>query len=268
MNILNEYTTEDIYIRHAVDELPDGNVFNFHVHDKCEIYYFISGNAEYLVEGSVYPLSKGSLLIMRPGESHCIRILGSEKYERFALNFPLNLFYTLDPKKSLTKIFTERKLGNDNMFIIHGLRDIFDEMFNEMLDNYERRLKILLGMLKILELLNSDAALRFKTDHINYSYEAKILRYVNEHLLDNISVDMLSEHFSLSRSQFGRIFKKASGTSPWDYILAKRLLAAKNMISEGLTAKEAAINCGFEDYSVFYRAFVKKFGHSPSDYFH
>ncbi|MBR0133279.1 MAG: helix-turn-helix domain-containing protein [Lachnospiraceae bacterium] len=36
------------------------------------------------------------------------------------------------------------------------------------------------------------------------------------------------------------------------------------MIAAGLSAKEAAINCGFRDYSVFYRAFVKRFGHSPS----
>ncbi len=229
MDILKEFITDDIYIRHAVDEKPDGNIFHFHVHDKCEIYYFISGNAEYLVEGSVYPLSKGSLLIMRPGEAHCVRILDSEKYERFAINFSLNLFDMLDPRQSLTKIFTARKLGSENMFIIHGLKNILDEMFNEGCDSYDRRLKILLGILKILEMLNSDATLRFKANHRNNSYEGKILRYINEHLLDDISVDMLSEHFSLSRSQFGRIFKKATGTSPWDYISAKRLIVSSDL---------------------------------------
>ena len=265
MNILKEFTTEDIYVRHAIDENPDANVFNFHVHDKCEIYFFVSGNAEYLVEGSVYPLSKGSLLIMRPEEAHCVRILGRETYERFAVNFPLTLFDTLDPRQSLTRIYTARKLGSENMFITSGLRNVFDEMFDESADDYERRLKILLGILKILEMLNSDNTLRFKADSGNNSYEGKILRYINEHLLEDMSVDTLSDYFSLSRSQFGRIFKKATGTSPWDYISAKRLLEAKKMIAAGLSAKEAAISCGFRDYSVFYRAFVKRFGRSPSE---
>ena len=50
------------------------------MHDRCEAYLFISGNAQYLVEGSVYPLERGSLLIMRPGEAHCVRFLGETLY--------------------------------------------------------------------------------------------------------------------------------------------------------------------------------------------
>ena len=45
-------------IRHAISDAPDNRREAFHVHDRCEAYLFISGNAQYLVEGSVYPLER------------------------------------------------------------------------------------------------------------------------------------------------------------------------------------------------------------------
>ncbi|MBQ8196233.1 MAG: AraC family ligand binding domain-containing protein, partial [Oscillospiraceae bacterium] len=75
--MLKEYSFGDIYIRHAIDNSPDEKEFNMHIHDRCEIYFFISGNVEYLVEGSKYPLNENSLMIMRPAEAHSPKITGS-----------------------------------------------------------------------------------------------------------------------------------------------------------------------------------------------
>ena len=87
MDMLKETDLDGLYIRHAIDSVPDSNGAAFHIHDRCELFYFVSGNAQYLVEGSVYPLKRGSLLAMRPGEAHCIRFLSGERYERYAVNF-------------------------------------------------------------------------------------------------------------------------------------------------------------------------------------
>ncbi len=48
--MLNEYSFGEIYIRHAIDDDPDEKDFTMHIHDLCEIYLFISGDVEYLVE--------------------------------------------------------------------------------------------------------------------------------------------------------------------------------------------------------------------------
>ncbi len=262
MDILNEFTVGDMYIRHAIDETPDGRNYDLHIHDKCEIFYFISGSAEYLVEGSVYPLKKGSMLIMRAGEAHCIRILRTDRYERYAINFPLSAFESIDPEGMLTSIYTARELGENNHFHMSGYEDIFEQMCDISLDSYSRQVKIKVGILRILDALN-DASNKKHHPPAENSFEAQMLRYINENLFDKLTVDSLAEHFFLSRSQFGRVFKKATGASPWDYITAKRLITAKEMIEKGYTAKKAAEDCGFSDYSSFYRAFVKRFGNSP-----
>ena len=83
-------------------------------------------------------------------------------------------------------------------------------------------------------------------------------------LFEDITVEQLSGHFFLSVSQFSRLFKEATGASPWAYITAKRLISAREQLQSGISAKKAAERCGFKDYSVFYRAYVKRFGEKPS----
>ena len=48
--MLNEYDNHNIYIRHAIDEKPRLVNDDMHIHSRCEIYFFISGKVDYLVE--------------------------------------------------------------------------------------------------------------------------------------------------------------------------------------------------------------------------
>ena len=259
MNILNETDTDGICIRYASDEKPDPAAFDFHIHDRCEIYYFISGDAEYLVEGSVYRLERGNLLIMSPGEAHCVRIRSRQRYERYAVNFPLSLFDGIDPERRVMRLFTEKPLGSGNLFYDDTLTDKFSRMCADHADNYER---LLTARAYILDILLNLTCGRGTEKGEQTAAAQEILRYVNAHLFEELTVNALAEHFYLSTSQFGRIFRQATGASPREYINAKRLINARVMISDGISAKQAAEDCGFKDYSVFYRSYVKRYGES------
>lgn len=263
MDHLKEYDTGGVYIRHAVDEAPNAAEFVFHVHDRCEIFYFISGEAQYLVEGSVYPLERGSLIIMRPGEAHCTKILRSERYERYAVNFPVSLFDSFDPKRRLMRAYTDRPLGKGNMFDPGRLENIFAEMCADGPDDYDRRLLMTTRLIELIGLINREFDKRSADGVEALTAAERIVRYVNLHLFDELSVPMLAERFYLSPSQFSRVFRQATGAPPWEYITAKRLFAAREMLMNSTPARKAAEACGFGDYSVFYRAYVKRFGSSP-----
>ena len=146
MNTLQEFDSEDLYMRHAVDENPDDKNFFMHVHERCEIFYFVSGNAAYLVEGAEYLLEPGSILIMRPAESHRAKILGKGNYERYAINFSASIIDNIDPQRRLMKAFFDRPLGRGNLyqpaeFEDENMRKVFSEMC-EGVDDYEKRLQI------------------------------------------------------------------------------------------------------------------------------
>ncbi|MCR5584849.1 MAG: AraC family transcriptional regulator [Lachnospiraceae bacterium] len=263
--MLKEYRCNELYVRYAVDEDPPERQLNFHVHEVCEIYYFVGGNAHSLVEASDYPLRKGSLLIMRPGEAHSVRIFKAETYARYAVNFPISVFDAFDPKRILMKPYLDRDLGQGNHFYLPGLEDIFAKMIDENLDEYTRSVVITTGICRLMEIINAEFRSGKQVKKASPTVAEQIVAYVNGNILGDISVDLLAERFFMSKSQFCKIFKEATGASPWKYITAKRLLEAGNMIAEGTPAWEAAEKCGFGDYSSFYRAHVKRFGTGPRD---
>ena len=264
MNILNEFDVNDINFRYAVDDSPDSRNFGLHIHDTCEIFYYIDGADEYLVEGSVYPLAPGNLLIMRPGEAHCVRITSPVRYERFAVNFPLSLFDEIDPERRLMTPFTERTLGQGNIFLLSGLEGYFKDMISGK-DSYEKRLRLTAGILHLLTLICSEYDLRKTEKPRKKNLSEQIASYVNEHLFEELSIPFLASEFYLSESQFRRLFIRTTGAPPWEYITAKRLNEANRLLREGVSAKEVSERCGFREYSSFYRAYKKRFGSCPRE---
>jgi len=269
MDIIEEFNMKELYVRYAVDEAPDDRDFKMHIHEWCEIYCFVSGNAEYLVEGARYPLKNGSVLIMRPAESHRAKILGNEKYERYAVNFSFAATDILDPRRILMKPFLDRPLGRGNLYSARELGGETIRFFEEMRgcgDEYERQLEISTRLFLLLEMINKAYLRRLNDEYAPPTELSELLvAYVNDHLFEKLSVSLLAERFFLSTSQVGRIFRRATGASPWEYITIKRLTAAREKIHCGVSAGSAAEGSGFEDYSSFYRAYVKRFGCSPKD---
>ena len=265
--MLNEYGSGDVYIRHAIDNTPDQKDFTMHIHDRCEVYFFISGNVEYLVEGSKYPLDENSLMIMRPAEAHSPKITGNGIYERYAVNFPYDFVKSIDTEMRLLTPFTERLLGKDNMFSAAELdmklvRRLFSEMCSDN-DDYGKRLTINTHLITLLDMINRAWGEKKMSGNKRQSTVERIVMYVNEHLTEDISVPKLAEHFYLSTSQFTRVFRQATGAAPWDYVIKKRLTVAKELLRNGVSAQETAESCGFGDYSVFYRAYTGFFGYPP-----
>ncbi|MBQ8966727.1 AraC family transcriptional regulator [Ruminococcus sp.] len=261
MDLLKERDSGGLCVRHAVNEKPNNNGVAPHIHERCEVFYFISGNAGYLVEGTVYPLEKYSVMIMRPGEAHCIRFLSDERYERYAVNFPLSLFDSFDPQRRLMQPFTDRPLGRHNLYSLPGLEDDLRELAYYEGDDYGRRILFITKLADIMDKLGRHTCQMPSAAPV---FSEQLVRYVNDMLYEEITVERLAEHFFLSTSQFSRLFREATGASPWAYITAKRLIRARELLQGGERAKITAELCGFRDYSVFYKAYVKRFGEKPS----
>lgn len=265
--MLWEYTCGDIYIRHAIDDCPDGRKFHMHIHEQCEIYFFVSGNVEYLVESSRYPLAENSLMIMRPAEIHTPRITGNAKYERYAINFPTSFAAAFDPQGKLMRAFCERPLGKENLLSPSALdtalvKKLFQQMCSDA-DAYDKHLTITTHLITLLDMINRAFPERERAGQKPQNTAERMVSYVNGHLFEKLSVPELAKHFYLSPSQFSRVFRQATGMAPWEYVTKKRLTAAKEMIHNGHSAQSVCDTCGFGDYSAFYRAYRKHFGCAP-----
>lgn len=266
--MVNEYRFGQFYIHHSVDEDPRRYNLPMHIHEECEIYFFLSGDVEYKVEGTSYRLEPKSLLIMRPAESHMARVGVSTSYERYALNFPLSFLHDEDPKGRLLEPFLNRPLGRYNLFTAEELDvEMVERLFAEMCepdDDYNRQLTLSTHLFLLMDMIRRAASKRQAEPMQPQTLSETMVSYVNRNLFEELSIPMLAQHFFLSTSQFSRVFRQATGSAPWEYIIRKRLSAAGEQIHSGVPAQEACFLCGFKDYSSFYRAFVKYRGCAPT----
>lgn len=98
------------------------------------------------------------------------------------------------------------------------------------------------------------------------SYIRETLDYLDIHYSEKISVDGLSEKLYVSKYHLMREFKQQTGKTIHGYLTERRILAASEMIRQGISAQIAAEETGYQDYSIFYKNFCKLMGASPKEY--
>ena len=272
------YKKGDVNLHHSIDEKPKESDFVTHAHRCCELLYFISGNGFYTVEGTDYMLTPGCVLIMRYGEVHKLHINPDTKYERIAFHFPLSMIEDVPWCSRLAKLFTDRPLGKGNLFLgnsdsIAFIDGCMRRMCRDNVSSDEERLSLMfsnltavLSELRNIESGNSDEpSIKINPENSTNEIVGSIITYINAHLTEDWTLDTLEQKFFFSKSYINRAFKQSTGSSVWDYVVLKRLLVARNLLREGKNATVAAAECGFRDYSSFYRQYKKRFGISPID---
>ena len=260
------YSDSDIMFRYNLDTHPIPESFTMHTHNMCEVYIFLGGRASYRIEGSEYRLERGDLLVMRPAEAHCTQVQADHPYERISMHFEPSLFERIDPEHKLLKVFMDREAGRFNRFSAAEFPDQNYRVRLTQLMQPEKctRLNIIAALLALLTDLYPLAQQR--GEHVpagegNLLFQ--VIRHINEHLSEPLSLDSLCEQFYLSKPQLCRSFKRTTGASVGEYITAKRLLQAQTMLRAGSPPTQVCSICGFNDYSAFYRAYRKHFGVSP-----
>lgn len=249
---------------------PPFTTHNMHVHEMCEIFCVFRGDGYYITEGARHKFEHGKIFLMRPGESHKPDLVGNEPYDRISHHFYASVVDGVDPERRLLSPFFDRPLGERNVYdrsvvAPTGIYELFTKLHAKKESEYETELNTTVVLLSILAEIKKlfDAKL-YLTPAKETEEMRAIVEYVNNNLTGDVSIDRICEKFFISRAQLYRSFKNATGSTVWDYVTTKRLLLAKSYIADGIRASEAATACGFGDYSAFYRAYIKKYGATPS----
>lgn len=94
-----------------------------------------------------------------------------------------------------------------------------------------------------------------------------IVRYLEERFREQISLQNVCDEFDLSPSHFSHSFKKATGTSPMQYLTRIRIEEAIRLLQRGdMLIKDVAVSVGYEDALYFSRLFKLTTGYPPSHY--
>ncbi len=260
-----EKITADYTFHHFVDKEADLTNYELHNHhDSYEIFIFLDGDAEFVVEGSIYPLKRYDTLLLNPNEFHHIRYRSPVRYERIVFHIT-NHFFTNNNCGGYRRMFDSKKFGTNNMipasFITeNGILEILTRTEKYAM---EENFNILLNG-TIIELLNAlNKYHHSDTLFLNNAKITPIITYINENLTSPLTIDRISERFFINKYHLCRTFKKHTGLTINKYITHKRIILAKKLYSEGKTLSQAAIEAGFSNYSNFYKMYVNETGRSP-----
>ncbi len=94
-----------------------------------------------------------------------------------------------------------------------------------------------------------------------------IVRYLQEHLKEEITLNILAEEFHLSAQYISQLFKNEIGVNFLAYLTNIRMENAKKLLlSTSLSIAEISEQSGYGDYRVFTKVFKKSEGITPSQY--
>ncbi len=263
----------DMYYHHSVDQNPDSG--RLHCHAQYELYYFISGEGEYYIEGSRIMLEPHTLVLLRPAAFHFFHLTGNSPYERCALHFN-GEGLPEDDWQLFTDLTSQKSIQADHLTVIPlGDWPDMQQLFSKMNQIYqlptdELRMisrSILLEMLaRLVSYFRRWQQDPLPPQPVKRTLTSEVTDYLNAHLPESVSLDELAAKFFVSKYHLCRTFKRSTGATVLEYLTQKRVLLARSLLEQGLLPKHAAIQCGFTDYSSFYRAFKKYVGLSPRQY--
>lgn len=247
-----------------------------HHHDFYEIYFFLSGNVQYNIENRSYLLTPGDVLLISPMELHQPMFAQEHRtYERIVLWIDKRYLDSLSlPGQELHSCFDTASPNHTNLLRPEGvsrqyLQFLLEQLMAELYkDDPYREVAALAYLVQVLIQLNrlSLQSRRVGQVHVRETAVYNILGYINDHFSEDLTLDFLANKFFVSKYHLSREFQRLVGTSVHRYIVQKRLVMAKQMLSQGLPSSEVYQHCGFGDYSNFYRAFKQEYQISPKDY--
>jgi len=251
---------------HNKDINPSQKNFLLHNHSEYEILIFLKGDAEFIVEGNIYELNPMDIIITRPDEMHYILLTTKQTYERIVFHIDASFFEKEEYKKYL-EIFLNRKSGEGNLIKKDTAKnaEIYDTVLR--LEKYiketdkDNSLVIRCVMTELLHQLNS---VKFSDGKVQNQTVKNVITYINDHLGDELSLDLLASEFYISKHHLCRSFKMCTGFTVNRYITYRRIMLTKELYRKGKSLSEASSEAGFTDYSNFYRAYVKETGYSPT----
>lgn len=244
---------------------------DWHYHDFHKLLFFLGGHAAYLIEGKRYALEPGDIVLVPRGCIHRPEVQPDLPYERYVLYLSPGFLQEVSSRETeLEACF--QAAGEGYQFVLRpdreqDLRNLLSGLLMaQNTDRFGRDLMCQAGITQILVTLTRDLE-DHRFHYVTSVCDEKImsvLRYLNLHVGERISIDDLSRQFYISKYYLMRRFKAATGHSIHGYISEKRLILARSRIAAGAPLQQVSESCGFHDYSAFARAYKQRFGVPPS----
>lgn len=246
-------------------EHPPGYMFDperGRILQEYQLLYIVKGKGVFSNSSGCYEVSKGTLILLRPGVWHSYKPSITAGWTEYFIGFSGEM-----ADKAIAEIFSRE----EQLFAV-GLN-------RELVDLYQRAIEVassdrpasqqllcgivmhMLGSLNYIVRNNTMSADRM--DQI--IEQAKAI--MQEKAAQNLDLDALAEQLNISYSWFRKVFRDYTGHPPAKYFMLVKLRRAQYLlINTQESIKEIAFSLGFKSTEHFYTTFKRVTGYTPNVY--
>ncbi|MBB6734749.1 helix-turn-helix domain-containing protein [Cohnella zeiphila] len=255
-------------------ELPD------HLHDGNELIYVYAGKGVLFVNHTFYEMLPGDLYLIPGNTIH--RAFPDEltPVTSTALFFGRSLLHPLELSEDYSPLSCfdyAKKRQSYKLEIAEADRKTVIRLIEEMQAELQSRQigyrhSVMIRLHDLLLTLNrmSDAGTGDKgaNSSMEPAWMRDTLAYIDAHTAStDLKLSDLSRRASITPSHFSRVFRQLTGMTVTDYVAAKRIVAAKELLANTDDSVSSICGqCGFESESYFYKTFKSLTGMTPSSY--
>lgn len=238
-----------------------------HWHEFFEMAFVVAGEGVHVLNGTAYPLTRGSLFLLTPADFHALELEPGGTLELF------------------NAIFSEAMIEEDvGRLLFQGLSDhhlLLSEDQASAVEAEFRRLKaetedqrpghqrVIHSTLQrlLVEIARSAPAKSGANGKPPAQPQTfhKVLIYLHHHYREPVTLQAVAEQAALSPNYFSQCFRVATGETYQRYLQSLRLRFAKSLLAASpLPVTDVCYASGFQTLSHFERAFKREFGRSPT----
>lgn len=247
MKLLGRYEAERDVVHTVNCVYRDIDYISPHFHQSIEISYMLNGKTNFHIGSHCFAMEKGDITFVpeyyvhyaqgaaapREKTKAAVLIVPKKYYEEFTAATGNATYFFLDDKRineRIGKLITELADGIDNMSEL--LIKAYTNMIFGLIARDYRPVK--------LEKTNNDLMLQ-------------IIRYIDEHYKDDLTLDVLANEFGYSKYYFSRLFNRNFSCNLSSYVNSVRARAVSEN-TDGSKKTEIIIKSGFNTLSSYYRS--------------
>jgi len=251
-----------------------------HSHDFCELVIVTRGSAMHMLEGNAFPVTAGNVFLLQGRQRHYF-------YERQNLDL-VNIMY--DPDKiALPENELRRMPGYCAMFMLEPtfrrqhrfasrlhLKRVLLAHVEQLVEEMEREcdgartgheVALRAKLLELMVYLSRAYVESDTTEAHALLRVGNVIGALENDFSKDWKLDDLLKIAHMSRSNLMRVFRKATGQPPIEYLVRLRIQRAMELLrSTNLSVTEIALEVGFNDSNYFTRCFRKATSQSPRQY--
>ena len=262
---------QDIYLTNFNVVCNFGNYFSIkenedwahgrHKFDQCKFYFITEGKCTIEIEDKIYQGEAGDWFFIPAGAEHAYKNDRTKSFKKYWMHFDIYPNIELFNALSLPYVV---KLENRNK--VKRLFETFvkKKKSNDLADKLLIK-SILINLLVeyIKTAMPDGVSVQSRTDE----RLDRVLRYINENLDKELSLDILAKKYYSHPNHFIRAFRDKTGLTPARYVRQKRLEESKILLENtDLTIEEITEKFAFANPAHFSRIFKQYYNTPPAKY--